>query len=154
MKRSEMYSLRLSQIERSIEKFSTLSSARQPRAGWLRTIRESLGRSLRVQASKLGISSSTLQKSERAEAEDRITLGQLRKLAEGLDCELVYALVPRKPLHKIVEDRATEIAKNEVMGVTHTMTLEAQRPSDKHVDEKIRKRRSELLDGSWSNLWR
>lgn len=154
MKRSELYSLRLSQVERSLKSFSALSKAVQPPGGWLRSIRESIGRSIRVQASMLGISASTLQKSERAEAEDRITLGQLRKLAQGLDCELVYALVPRKPLRQIVEDRATEIAKAEVMSVTHSMSLEAQRPAQEHVNEKIRKRRDELLEGSWSSLWR
>lgn len=154
MKRSEIYSLRLSQVERSLKNFSALNNALQPPGGWLRSIRESIGRSIRVQASILGISASTLQKSERAEAEDRITLGQLRKLAQGLDCELVYALVPRKPLRQVVEDRATEIAKAEVMSVTHTMSLEAQRPSEEHVNEKVRKRRDELLEGSWSSLWR
>jgi len=33
---------------------------------------------------------------ERAEEEARIELGSLRRAAEALDCELIYALTPRK----------------------------------------------------------
>lgn len=37
----------------------------------------------------------SLHKAEAAEARGRISLTQLRKLAEALGCEVVYALVPR-----------------------------------------------------------
>lgn len=33
---------------------------------------------------------------EKAEEESRIQLGTLRRAAEALDCELIYALTPRK----------------------------------------------------------
>jgi len=102
----------------------------------------------------LGISSSTLHKSELAEAHDRITLGQLRKLAEGLDCELVYALVPRKPLTQMVEDQARLIALQEVSGVAHTMNLEDQRPTTDRLRKQVEQRTAELLRGRWSDLWR
>jgi hypothetical protein len=80
-------------------------------------------------------------------------LAQLRKLAEGLDCELVYALVPRMPLREVVEARADALARQEVMGVTHTMSLEDQRPSDAFVERQIADRRQDLLSGSWARLW-
>lgn len=102
----------------------------------------------------VGVAPATLHKSERSEAEDRITLAQLRKLAEGLDCELVYALVPKRPLHDMVEARADFLARKEVMGVTHTMSLENQRPSDTFVERQVTDRRQELLSGSWARLWR
>lgn len=108
----------------------------------------------RQQAKRLGISGSTLHKSEQSEAEERITLGQLRKLAEGLDCELVYALVPRKPLTEMVQDRAKQLAKEDVYGVAHTMSLENQRPTDQRIQKQVARRVDELLRGKWSNLWR
>ncbi len=126
----------------------------KPRGGWLKAIRESLGRSVRVQAALVGVSPSTLQKCEVSEANDRITLGQLRKLAAGLDCELVYALVPRQPLGDMIEARADALARQEVMGVAHTMALEDQRPSDSYIERKVADRRQELLSGSWTRLWR
>jgi len=117
-------------------------------------IREALGRAERQQAQRLGISGATLHKSEQSEAEDRITLRQLRKLADGLDCELVYALVPRRPLTDVVQERARAIAMEEVAGVAHTMSLEEQRPGAERLRKQVERRTDELLRGRWSNLWR
>ena len=150
---SHLHKLRLAQVERAIEPFTTVKGASVPPGGWLRSIRESLGRSLRAQAEIAGISPVTLTKSERSEAEDRISLAQLRKLAAALDCELVYGLVPKKPLHEMIEDRAELLAKQEILGVAHSMGLEDQRPSDTFIQRQIDERRKELLDGSWTRLW-
>ncbi len=146
--------LRLEQLDRTLASFADLKGKPTPRDGWLRAIREALGRSLRVQASRVGVTAPTLLKAESAEAEGRITLGQMRKLAEALDCELVYALVPRQPLLKAVEQQAEQLARQEVLGVSHSMGLEAQRPSDQFVARQVAQRRDELLAGSWSKLWR
>lgn len=153
MSASKLYKLRLSQVERAIEPFNTIKNAAVPPGGWLRAIRESLGRSLKMQAEIAGVSSGTLTKSERSEAEDRISLAQLRKLAAALDCELVYGLVPKKPLHEVIQDRAEFMAKQEILGVAHSMSLEDQRPSDAFIERQIDERRRELLDGSWARLW-
>jgi predicted DNA-binding mobile mystery protein A len=154
MSASKLYKLRLSQVERAIEPFNTIKNAAVPPGGWLRAIRESLGRSLKTQAEIAGVSSGTLTKSERSEAEDRISLAQLRKLAAAMDCELVYGLVPKKPLHEVIQDRAEFMAKQEILGVAHSMSLEDQRPSDAFIERQIDERRRELLDGSWARLWR
>ena len=146
--------LRLEQTSRALQPFAALQGLSVPSGGWLRAVREALGLSLRKQAERVRIAASNLHKSELAEAEGRITLAQLRKLAEGLDCEVIYALVPRKPLIKVVEAQANRIARAEVLGVTHSMSLEDQRPSDDFVAQQIDERRRELLAGSWSKLWR
>lgn len=146
--------LRVEQLDRTLGSFLQLKGKHTPRDGWLRAIREALGRSLRAQASRIGVSAPTLLKAESAEAEGRITLGQLRKLAEALDCELVYALVPRQPLLETVEQQAERLARHEVLGVSHSMDLEAQRPSDQFVARQVAQRKDELLAGSWSKLWR
>ena len=127
---------------------------RAPSRGWLKEIREALGRTERQQAERLGITGPTLHKSEQSEADERISLGQLRKLADGLDCDLVYALVPRKPLPDVVQDRAMQLAKEEVYGVAHTMGLEDQRPTDARIQKQVARRADDLLRGKWSDLWR
>jgi predicted DNA-binding mobile mystery protein A len=137
-----------------VNDYGVLLTKRAPSRGWLKEIREALGRTERQQAERLGLSGSTLHKSEQSEAEERISLGQLRKLADGLDCQLVYALVPRKPLTEVVQDRATQLAKEEVYGVAHTMGLEDQRPTDERIQKQVARRAEELLRGKWSNLWR
>ncbi|HET7835017.1 MAG TPA: mobile mystery protein A [Variovorax sp.] len=134
--------------------FADMVKRPRPSRGWLKLIREALGRTERQQAQRLGISGPTLHKSEQSEADDRITLGQLRKLADGLDCELVYALVPRRPLTDMVEERARAIAIEEVGGVAHTMSLEDQRPGAERLRKQVDRRTEELLRGRWSDLWR
>jgi predicted DNA-binding mobile mystery protein A len=151
---SRLRQLRLEQVQASVAAYSDLTNRRTPPRGWLKAIRESLGLTERQQASRLGITGSSLHKSESAEAEERITLGQLRKLAAGLDCELVYAVVPRKPLTEVIEDRARAIALQEVSGVAHTMALEDQRPANDRLRKQVEQRKAELLRGRWSDLWR
>lgn len=150
----ELNQLRLEQLQATLTSYVTLLKRPRPSRGWLKLIREALGRTERQQAQRLGISGATLHKSEQSEAEDRITLGQLRKLADGLDCELVYALVPRRPLTDVVQERARAIAMEEVAGVTHTMSLEEQRPGAERLRKQVERRTDELLRGRWSNLWR
>ncbi|GGP21877.1 mobile mystery protein A [Silvimonas iriomotensis] len=149
-----MRQLRLEQVQDLVEVYSDLAKRQPPQRGWLKTIRESLGLTERQQAARLGIASSTLHKSELAEAEGRITLGQLRKLAEGLDCELVYALVPKKPLTQVIDDQARSVALREVSEVAHNMDLEDQRPAPDHLRKQVERRAAELLRGRWSDLWR
>lgn len=150
----ELNQLRLEQLQAALSAYANLLTRKAPASGWLKLIRESLGLSQRQQAQRLGISAPTLHKSEQAEADERITLGQLRKLADGLDCELVYALVPRKPLTDMVQERARAVALEEVGGVAHTMGLEDQRPTEGRLRKQVERRTDELLRGRWSALWR
>lgn len=150
----ELNQLRLEQLQSTLSSYTDLATRQVPPRGWLKLIRNALGRTERQQSQRLGISASTLHKSEQSEADDRITLGQLRKLADGLDCELVYALVPRRPLTEVVQERARTIAVQEVRGVAHNMGLEAQRPGADRLRKQVESRTEELLRGRWSNLWR
>jgi predicted DNA-binding mobile mystery protein A len=63
---------------------------------------------------------------EQSEAADRIRLETLRRAADALGCDLVYLLVPRRPLTAVVRDRARELAHQQVAAVEQTMRLEDQ----------------------------
>jgi predicted DNA-binding mobile mystery protein A len=151
---SEFNYLRLEQLQGALAAYQALRAKRAPPRGWLKEIREALGLTERQQAARLGVAGSTLHKSEQSEAEERITLAQLRKMADGLDCELVYALIPRTPLTDVVQARASQLAREEVYGVAHTMSLEDQRPTDERIQKQVARRAEELLRGKWSDLWR
>jgi len=150
----ELNLLRLEQLQSALEPHTALLEKRAPSRGWLKEIREALGRTERQQAALLGISGPALHKSEQSEADERISLAQLRKLANGLDCELVYAVVPRKPLPDVVQNRAIALAQQDVQGVAHTMGLENQRPTEGRLQKQVERRAQELLRGKWSELWR
>jgi predicted DNA-binding mobile mystery protein A len=146
--------LRLEQVDEALEPYRKARGTPVPGGGWLRAIREALGLTVRQQAARLRISAATLHKSEQSEADERISLAQLRRLAQGLDCELVYGLVPRKALVDMVHDQATQVARSEIQGVAHSMRLEDQRPGDLYLRQQLEQRRAELLARKWSDLWR
>jgi predicted DNA-binding mobile mystery protein A len=151
---TDLNQLRLEQVEEALKPYRKVRGIPVPSGGWLRSVREALGLTVRQQAARLGIAAATLHKSEQSEADERISLAQLRKLAEGLDCELVYGLLPRKPLTQVVQEQATRIARSEILGVAHSMSLEDQRPSEGYVRKQLDQRCAELLSGKRSELWR
>jgi hypothetical protein len=55
-----------------------------------------------------------------------VRLDTLRRAADALGCDLVYLLVPRRPLDAVVRDRARELARGQVAAVQQTMRLEGQ----------------------------
>ncbi len=151
---SELNYLRLEQLQASLDAYGVLRAKRVPARGWLKEIREALGLTERQQAARLGMTGAGLHHSEQSEADERISLSQLRKMADRLDCDLVYALVPRKALTEVVQSRAQQLANEEVRGVAHTMSLEDQRPTDERIQKQVARRTEELLRGKWSELWR
>lgn len=78
-------------VDRLVEPFLQISS----NGPSLRAAREALFLSMRTVARRLGVHFSSYQAHEKAEAEGRITLESLRRCAEAMDCELVYAIRPK-----------------------------------------------------------
>ena len=70
---SELNQLRLEQVQATLSKYADLVTRQEPPRGWLKLIREALGRTERQQAQRLGISGATLHTSEQSVAVDRIT---------------------------------------------------------------------------------
>src|SRR5579859_6946576 len=125
--RSEFKNLRLKQLDRALEPYRVAREVPRPSKGWIRTIRQALGISSGELARRLGTSGQLPLQMEKGEAEDRITLKSLRAAANALDCDLVYALVPRADsLEETIEDRERAEAKKRVVGVEHSMALEDQ----------------------------
>ena len=95
----------------------------RPFGGWIAAIRKSLGMSVRQLGERLGVSQQSASRLEINEVEDSITLKSLRKVAEALDCRLVYVLLPNDELglQGLINKRAFTKAKEIVTDVDHTM---------------------------------
>jgi len=151
--KNQFRDLQLQQMDALLASWKATQLSARPRSGWVRAIRESLGMSAAAFARRLGMSHAGVRKLESAEASDAITLASLRKLAEALDCELQYALVPRTSLKQYVQDRAEAIARERLRPISHSMALEdqaVQGPLDKLQLEFAVK---DLLEGSRRELW-
>ena len=101
----------------------------RPPVGWLRAIRETLGMTSAALGQRLGITASGVRKLEQAEAADAITLATLRRMAEALDCELHYFLVPRQPLRQMRRRQALRQAQQWQERAGRTMAQEILRSS-------------------------
>ena len=145
--------LQLHQIDSALTKLRESPAPIRPSAGWVKTIRESLGMSASALARKLGITPSSIAKLENAEADEKITLASLRKLANALDCELQYSLVPRKLLEEILGERAMTVAKERLRPISHSMSLENQSVDKSARDKQLELLAKEILDGPRRNLW-
>lgn len=142
----EQYQSKLSQL-------IDINKVIRPKEGWVRTLRKALGMSSPQLAKRLGMSKSQASQMERMEVEDRITLKQLRRVADSLDCDLMYALVPRKPIESMLRDRAREKAKQLVGKTDVQMKLEAQQLSNEQLEVQIEMETERLLREMPRNLW-
>jgi len=115
---------------------------RAPTRGWTKAIREALGMSTAQLAKRLGVRQPSIIDLERSEEKGSIELATLRRVAEALNCSLVYALVPNQPLEMTVRERARALLRRRRRPVEHTMLLEdqdvAEPVSDRQIDDIIR----------------
>lgn len=125
------------------EKLKNFQSARQvvrPKSGWIQAIREALGMTTAQLAARMGIQQSGVTLLEKREVAKTVTLATLEKAAQAMNCELVYALVPKESLEAIVDKQAMISAREILKRVTHSMYLEKQdagNPETKLLHEEL-----------------
>jgi predicted DNA-binding mobile mystery protein A len=147
--------LRLAQMDAVLQDAASHPLPPRPPAGWLRAIREALGMTSGVLAERLGVTASGARKLEQAEAIDAITLGTLRRVADALDCDLQYALVPRRPLREMRWQQALQLAQQWQQRAGRTMELEAQAVASPSAaaNERLEAMAQEILHTSGTRLW-
>lgn len=107
-------------------RLTNLPSLEPPRGGWIRTIRQSLGMTMRQMGSRLKISAQGVRDIEQRERSETITVAKLRQAAQALNCELRFVLIPRQSLETTIRKQAAIKAQEERNRLIHTMRLEAQ----------------------------
>ena len=126
-KTSRFHDVHRLQLDRQLADARTaVATLRRPSDGWVRTLRTALSMTSRQLAARVGIAQPTLSLLEKSEADGRIQLDSLARIADALDCELVYALVPRRPLSDTVTARLDEVAEARYRRTAHSMALEDQ----------------------------
>jgi predicted DNA-binding mobile mystery protein A len=105
-------------------------------------------------ARRLGVAPSSVAALENSEASGTVSLNSLRKAAEAMDCDLVYAIVPRSSLGKVLERRANAKADAMLRQVGQSMSLEAQGVKDSTARELSREAIVKSLLEKPSSLWK
>jgi len=147
--------IRLRALDRAIRAIQTIRRTPQSRYGWLRAVREALELSLEEVGKRTKMSRKNVNMLEQNEASGKITLDSLRRLAAAMDCDLVYAVVPRaktfaalaaeiaRKKSKLREDKARQRATELVKAVDQTMALEGQ--STGRMKERVEEETQRLL---------
>jgi predicted DNA-binding mobile mystery protein A len=151
-----MISKQLFLARRSLDKkllpLRTAAVAIPPR-GWARAIRDALGMTTRQLARRMGVAPSRVTAIEKAEATGAITLRTLRETAEAMECHLVYAFVPSKPLDDIVREQAERKVGDELARIAHSMRLEDQAVNGDDLEAQRRRIVADYLTQSRRRLW-
>ena len=125
--RPEFRELRLKQLAVTLDNFRDAKQTARPVRGWLRAVREALGVSQQEVATTAKVKRQSIIGFEKAEAGDRITLRNLRRVADAMGCELIYAIVPKSgSIQELADQRTRSEATKRVLSVEHTMALEGQ----------------------------
>lgn len=124
-----------------------------PQGSWLKAVRTALGMSAKQLGKRVGVTQASVAEAERAETEGRVTLKALRKMAEGVGCDVVYALVPRTSLDMVVHNQANQTARRLVGEVTQGMALEDQATSREAESAQVNAVRERLIAQGSSRIW-
>jgi predicted DNA-binding mobile mystery protein A len=149
MNKAQLAAHSRSHLDQRFKNFGTAKRYAAPVRGWIKAVREALGMTTAQLAKRLGIKQPTVVALEQSEARGSIELATLRRVAEALDCTLVYVFVPKKPLESIVRERARIFSRGRRAPIEHSMLLEDQavpaNDVEKRLDEIVRETNPRLF---------
>ena len=96
----------------------------RPPQGWLKTIREFFGMTTEQLAKKINVSQSRVVSLEKNEKNTKIST--MERIADALDCDFVYAIIPRKNIDDILYNQAKKRALAILNKININMGLENQ----------------------------
>lgn len=127
--------LAMIQIEKRLRNLRGLVKDTRLRTGWIAYMRQAMCMTLSTLGKASGLAKATVQQIEKREGAGKVTIETMRKIAAAMDCEFVYAIVPKQELHELLKKRAVAKAARIVREADVHMTLE-----DQKVSEDIRER--------------
>jgi predicted DNA-binding mobile mystery protein A len=103
---------------------------------------------------RLGVRQQTIHDLEVSERRRTIQLDTLARAADAMDCDLVYALVPRTSLEETVRSRARRKAVSYLGPIAHHSRLEDQSVSDDETEAQLDDLTEHFIDrrGLWTDI--
>jgi transcriptional regulator with XRE-family HTH domain len=114
-------------------------------------IRSQLSMSQRVLAKRAKIPQSTISNIESGRLQPNIAT--LQKILNSMECDLLISVLPREELEITRRKQAEAKAKRSIQYLEGTMSLEAQKPGNRLLNELIKEKTKKLLDSSGPELW-
>lgn len=137
-------------IDRTSEQLRNLY---QPEKGWLSILRRALCMSGAQVAARMGVSRNAIYQAERNEQEGAITIAQMRKIAEAMNAEFLYAIVPKGSVEDVIRAQARRKAEARVNRASTHMALESQSLPNERTRQRIDDLTEELVRDMSSDFW-
>jgi len=139
-------------LENRFRSLRGLAEEPRPHKGWIRAIRDALAMSRKELGDRIGVSQQAVAEFEASETLGGIQLDTLKRVAEGLECDVFYFLVPRRDLNEMVYDRAMYQARKYLSSVAHHSRLEDQQLEEARELDQLRDLAERYIDrrGLWS----
>jgi predicted DNA-binding mobile mystery protein A len=137
MKKARLAAQSRAQLDKRFEQMGPIFRYDPPVRGWIKAIREALGMTTLQLANRLGVKQPSVVGMEKSELKGNIELATLRRVAEALNCTLVYAMVPNKTLEASVRDHARAFERRRREPIEHSMRLEDQSVKAKNLEARL-----------------
>ena len=148
-----MKNMIMKQLDQQLSELKSLKSVQSPMRGWLRAIRDALAMSGPQMARRMNVTKQRISLMEKAEVNGSATLNSMRQAAEALECQFVYAVVPRDSLKATVERQARKQAEKEQAYTSHSMLLEDQMPSLEEREVALESAVADIIRRMPKSLW-
>lgn len=103
--------LKRKKIQNKLDSLSVLIDNPTPKEGWIRSTRLALGMPAHILRGRMDHSGLNITASEKQEIDGNIELRSLKRIANALNCRLVYGFVPLEPLEKMLQREAEKEVK-------------------------------------------
>ncbi len=146
--------LAIQQLDKRFSKLPDAALADPPFGGWVRAIRTALGMTQEQLAARMQVKKQRIQRIEEQEQEGTLKVDTLRRVANALDMQLYYGLIPKDgSLEQMIQRRAHELAREIVARSSQTMALEDQANSRERIEQAIDERTEKIVKDLPQALW-
>jgi len=126
---------------------------RQPKEGWIKTVRMALGMSGTQLANRLRNTRTITPYLERSELEGGITIRKMQQVAEAMDCKFVYAIVPEESVESLVNQQAFKKAQALTSQASVHMMLEDQALTEEQLAIETQRLKGQMLKNMDRTFW-
>lgn len=145
--------IQLRQLDERLEKVRDLSSLEAPPDGWIRTLRQAFGMTTEQLASRMKVTRQAVLQLEAAERNKTATWTSLKKAADAMDCEVVFAVIPRGSLGQVLLRQGRKQAERHLRRISHSMKLDAHAVGPAEQERQVEELASHLASERSRALW-
>lgn len=144
----------MEQLDAKIFQLKKVENLVMPSSGWVYSIRQALGMSMRQLGNRMGITPQSVKEIEEREQNETISIKVLRQFGKSLELKLIYGFIPQSgSLDEIIEKRAYELAKEIVNRTSISMKLEDQENNPLRIQKAVKEKAQEIKTEMPKYLW-